>query len=255
MNVVSSYFIIVLRFCFTDGWDVTQRRRLYNVVDSWVNSLQFPAVRSREAPTSIYWCSRRSSIRAFASVFSHLWALFCSVECELAQISLAPGRRVSWSDQWAVMASVASRVVCCLVMAVVWFAGMSAAQNATEPDLSDLDFIPEQTQRAEFPASDFIFPFTEAETVTPFGNLRNLFINQDPILATLPHGGVAQNLVTLGPCAINQPHSHPRGTEISHVTEGTSPPSRFPAHFGSLCIQLLIKLYWGGHELTKLQIC
>ena len=108
--------------------------------------------------------------------------------------------------------------MCGVVMALVIFTGVPSVA-ATTPDTSDIDFLTELTLREEFPASDFIFKFP-TEQKTAFGNLRNLFVNNDPILATLPNGGVAQNLVTLGPCAVNQPHSHPRGTEISHVTEG-----------------------------------
>lgn len=114
------------------------------------------------------------------------------------------------------MATVASFV--CSVLLLV---SSAAVAVATKPDLSDLDFFPELTIREEFPPSDFIFKFQNVDTQTKFGNLRNLFVNNDPALATLPGEGVGQNLVTVGPCAINQPHSHPRGTEISHVTEGT----------------------------------
>jgi len=46
------------------------------------------------------------------------------------------------------------------------------------------------------------------------------FVNNNQALATLPGDGVGQNLITLAPCAINQPHVHPRGTEISHITKG-----------------------------------
>ena len=46
------------------------------------------------------------------------------------------------------------------------------------------------------------------------------FVNSNQVLATLPGAGVGQNLVSLAPCAVNQPHVHPRGTEISHVTKG-----------------------------------
>lgn len=50
------------------------------------------------------------------------------------------------------------------------------------------------------------------------------FINNDQALATLPNAGVGQNLVSLAPCAVNQPHVHPRGTEISHITQGEGFP-------------------------------
>lgn len=46
------------------------------------------------------------------------------------------------------------------------------------------------------------------------------FVNNNQALATLPGDGVGQNLITLEPCAINQPHVHPRGTEISFITKG-----------------------------------
>jgi hypothetical protein len=112
-----------------------------------------------------------------------------------------------------------AKLVCVMVLVFSALVGVSVAAS---PDLSDLDFRTELAERQEFPASDFIFKFPTEDQSTKFGNLRNLFINNDPILATLPHGGVAQNLVTLEACAVNQPHSHPRGTEISFVTEGTS---------------------------------
>ncbi|XP_024366024.1 uncharacterized protein [Physcomitrium patens] len=92
--------------------------------------------------------------------------------------------------------------------------------RATTLDMNDLDFIPEVRQRAAFDSNDFIFKFQSVTEETPFGNLRTMFVNDNPALATLPGEGAAQNLVTVGPCAINQPHNHPRATEISHITEG-----------------------------------
>jgi hypothetical protein len=85
---------------------------------------------------------------------------------------------------------------------------------------TELDFETELQQRAEFSAADFIFNFSNADTSNGNGNLRGLFINNDAALATLPGDGVSQNLVTIEACGINQPHNHPRGTEISHVTKG-----------------------------------
>jgi hypothetical protein len=38
--------------------------------------------------------------------------------------------------------------------------------------------------------------------------------------ATLPGDGAAQTLVTLEACSINQPHVHPRATEVAFITEG-----------------------------------
>lgn len=108
--------------------------------------------------------------------------------------------------------------------ASVWFLaailGFSVYGALGADNRNDLDFMPELQQRQEFGNNDFLFKFQRTAEKTPFGNLRPLFVNFDPALATLPNDGVAQNLVTVGPCAINQPHNHPRGTEISHVTEG-----------------------------------
>ncbi|KAL0054779.1 hypothetical protein WJX82_002271 [Trebouxia sp. C0006] len=55
---------------------------------------------------------------------------------------------------------------------------------------------------------------------TPAGTQSSLFVNNNQALATLPGDGVGQNLISLAPCAINQPHVHPRGTEIIHITQG-----------------------------------
>ena len=59
------------------------------------------------------------------------------------------------------------------------------------------------------------------ECVPTLGVCLLQFVNSNQALATLPGAGVGQNLITLAPCAINQPHVHPRGTEISHITKGT----------------------------------
>lgn len=84
----------------------------------------------------------------------------------------------------------------------------------------ELDFKTELAQRQAFSAADFIYQFTNVDSTTANGNLRGLFVNNDAALATLPGDGVSQNLVTIEACGINQPHNHPRGTEISHVTKG-----------------------------------
>jgi len=99
--------------------------------------------------------------------------------------------------------------------------GGVAATGTGKLDRGDLDFIPELQERQEFDAKDFVFEFQEVAEETPFGNLRPMFVNFNPALATLPGEGSAQNLVTVGPCAVNQPHNHPRGTELSHITKGT----------------------------------
>lgn len=85
---------------------------------------------------------------------------------------------------------------------------------------AELDFATEDVQRSQFKASDFLLDFAKAGASTPFGSVKGENVNTKPALATLPNGGVTQTLVTLEACAINQPHSHPRGTEFSFVTKG-----------------------------------
>ncbi|CEM29301.1 unnamed protein product [Vitrella brassicaformis CCMP3155] len=89
------------------------------------------------------------------------------------------------------------------------------------------DFFAELNQRQLFDADDFRFEFDEAEVESANGDLRPRMIDTDPVLAVLPSEGVAQNLVTLGPCAVNQPHVHPRGIQASFVLKG-------PIFFGFL---------------------
>ena len=71
-------------------------------------------------------------------------------------------------------------------------------------------------------------PFTTYALITKVCLLQ--FVNNNQALATLPGDGVGQNLITLAPCAINQPHVHPRGTEISHITTGKACMSQFSQH-------------------------
>lgn len=48
------------------------------------------------------------------------------------------------------------------------------------------------------------------------------FVNNSQALATLGGDGLGQNLITLEPCAIKQPHAHPRGTEVSFITKAST---------------------------------
>lgn len=107
-----------------------------------------------------------------------------------------------------------SSVFVCVVATFLSISGVLGVDLATE-----LDFQTELQQRQQFGNSSFIFSFNDPAP-TANGDLRTLFVNNDEVLATLPNGGVSQNLVTLKACAINQPHNHPRGTEISHVLKG-----------------------------------
>jgi quercetin dioxygenase-like cupin family protein len=83
----------------------------------------------------------------------------------------------------------------------------------------DLDFKSELQARMDFDLSDFVFKF-ENEDTGPGGSIRGQTITNTPILGTLPGEGIAQTRVTLGPCGINQPHTHPAGTEFFYVVSG-----------------------------------
>ncbi|KAL3132032.1 hypothetical protein ABBQ32_008650 [Trebouxia sp. C0010 RCD-2024] len=54
---------------------------------------------------------------------------------------------------------------------------------------------------------------------TPNGNIRQNQVGNNPFLSgpgsTLPGTGSAQTVVSMGPCAGNTPHVHPRGSETS----------------------------------------
>lgn len=59
-----------------------------------------------------------------------------------------------------------------------------------------------------------------ASEETPNGSIRPNQVTTNPFLSTLPGDGNGQTLVTLGPCASNTPHTHPRGSEISYLLYG-----------------------------------
>jgi hypothetical protein len=67
--------------------------------------------------------------------------------------------------------------------------------------------------------------------------VQNTNINTNSFVQTLTGAGTAQNMLTLGPCAGNSAHSHPRGAEISIVVRGMQGP--LMAHQNSLPINQL----------------
>ena len=80
------------------------------------------------------------------------------------------------------------------------------------------------------------------------------FVNNNQVLATLPGAGVGQNLITLAPCGINQPHVHPRGTEISHITLGKQKTCRI-CMFIFICTNLLWHQYYHSIALVSVALC
>ncbi|KAK9823393.1 hypothetical protein WJX72_002454 [[Myrmecia] bisecta] len=66
----------------------------------------------------------------------------------------------------------------------------------------------------------FDFKTAKASDVTPNGMIQQNQASSNPFLSTLPGDGNGQTLVTMGPCAGNTPHTHPRGSEISFLLYG-----------------------------------
>lgn len=116
-------------------------------------------------------------------------------------------------------AAIAVCLVCISAIEVSWVA--HAQPFAVEPE----DFEPSLTEpmkRLENNYIGFVFDFntaTESDT-TPNGNLKQNQASTNGFLSTLPGDGNGQTLVTLGPCAGNNPHVHPRGSEISFLLYG-----------------------------------
>jgi quercetin dioxygenase-like cupin family protein len=86
-----------------------------------------------------------------------------------------------------------------------------------EPELLEAD------QRIQSNFTGFVFNFanaTKTDGGTPNGSLKSSQVQSNPFLTTLPGRGNGQTLVTMGPCAGNTPHTHPRGSEISFMVSG-----------------------------------
>lgn len=109
-------------------------------------------------------------------------------------------------------------VLCCSVLV------SADPSQADQPDvnvLPETSYQPELVARNQFPVEDFTFDFLNVDSETPNGRASALNVATNPLLGTLPGHGIGQNLISLGPCAINQPHVHPRGTEFTWITQGT----------------------------------
>jgi oxalate decarboxylase/phosphoglucose isomerase-like protein (cupin superfamily) len=123
------------------------------------------------------------------------------------------------------MSSLGSSLVAALVGAAVLTASPAAVDarllTSASPAVptAELDFMTEQMQRANF--EEFKVSLNEPAVENDAGSLAARFVDTDPVLATLPNDGVGQAFVTLRACAINQPHVHPRGTELAFVTKGS----------------------------------
>lgn len=91
--------------------------------------------------------------------------------------------------------------------------------------VTPMEFEPEALEavkRMEDNYTGFVFDFNKAAASesTPNGMLQGNQVNTNPFLSTLPGDGNGQTIVTMGPCAGNTPHVHPRGSEISYVLRG-----------------------------------
>ncbi|KAL3152489.1 hypothetical protein ABBQ32_001524 [Trebouxia sp. C0010 RCD-2024] len=91
--------------------------------------------------------------------------------------------------------------------------------------LIPVPFLPAETEAMQRTMSNYTgFKYTISQATpsdsTPNGNIKQNQVGNNPFLSTLPGTGNAQTVVTMGPCAGNTPHVHPRGSEISFLLYG-----------------------------------
>lgn len=111
-----------------------------------------------------------------------------------------------------------------IALLVVMLVAAAQAQPFTFMEPMFEPFISEAAQRNESQYVGFTFNFTTASAgndLTPNGMLQLNQVGQNPFVSTLPRDGNGQTLITLGPCASNTPHVHPRGSEISFLLYGS----------------------------------
>ncbi|KAK9844372.1 hypothetical protein WJX74_001564 [Apatococcus lobatus] len=112
----------------------------------------------------------------------------------------------------------------CFLAAAVLLASASAqglAPSTSPTYLTTPTFMTELQQRLQFQGTSLAFTFPTASTNTAAGTIRSMDLSSNPILGTLPNGGISQNVDFFAPCTINVPHVHPRGSEIYYVISGT----------------------------------
>jgi quercetin dioxygenase-like cupin family protein len=90
-------------------------------------------------------------------------------------------------------------------------------QQATyQPQLTE----PQMRRQSNYTGFVYSLPASHPTDLTPNSNIRQNQAPQNPFLTSLPNGGSGQTVVTMGPCAGNTPHTHPRGSEISFMLYG-----------------------------------
>ncbi|KAK9862078.1 hypothetical protein WJX84_003464 [Apatococcus fuscideae] len=100
-------------------------------------------------------------------------------------------------------------------------AAAQLAPTASPTYLSTPSFMTELQQRLMFQGTSLRFTFPTASVNSAAGTVRPMDLSTDPVLGTLPNGGISQNVDYFAPCTINVPHVHPRGSEIYYVISGT----------------------------------
>lgn len=83
-----------------------------------------------------------------------------------------------------------------------------------------LPFSTAASRRARFDSEDFVFDLdgSNATSTGAGGEVRPLTVSQLP---SLSKEGISLTLVSLDPCGINLPHSHPRATEVIYLIKGS----------------------------------
>ncbi|KAL3156345.1 hypothetical protein ABBQ38_000663 [Trebouxia sp. C0009 RCD-2024] len=103
---------------------------------------------------------------------------------------------------------------------------LGAVSVAAQPfKFEPVKFQPAETealQRTKCNYTGFKYTIEQAtpSDSTPNSNIKQNQVGNNPFLSTLPGTGNAQTVVTMGPCAGNTPHVHPRGSEISFLLYG-----------------------------------
>eukprot|EP01134_Creolimax_fragrantissima_P004996 CFRG4996T1 len=105
---------------------------------------------------------------------------------------------------------------------------INCERNAEEPDPTDEDNILPGAQVGfntfinNFENEDFVIDFSDVDAVPVVskglgGTVQPASLNDFPVMQV---GGMAQTRFHIGPCGINMPHVHPRGTESIYVVNG-----------------------------------
>ncbi|BBN12853.1 protein MpCupin87 [Marchantia polymorpha subsp. ruderalis] len=112
-------------------------------------------------------------------------------------------------------------LLCALFAVFLAFGSLSSTVQASDPELTSDFFVPEGKVAADLDGA--FFTNTTLENVQP--NLNSAFATVTPVnqnaFPALTGLGISSALIQFPPGTVNPPHTHPRGTELLYVIEGT----------------------------------